>query len=70
MFDIYLKTGIDKVGSIFEAGVKYGVIDKAGTWYSFGETKLGQGKEASIETLKADEALQTTIKELVLQKVQ
>ncbi|WKZ30209.1 MAG: recombinase RecA [Candidatus Dojkabacteria bacterium] len=69
-FDILLKTGIDRVGSVFEAGVKYGIIDKAGAWYSFGETKLGQGKEASIEVLKGDEKLQAKIKELVLQKIQ
>jgi recombination protein RecA len=68
-FDILLKTGIDRISSIFEAGVKYGIIEKAGAWYSFDGEKLGQGKEASVEVIRANEEMQTKIKERVLEKI-
>ncbi len=68
-FDLLLKTGIDKVGSIFDAGVKYGIIEKAGSWYNIGEEKIGQGKEASISYLREHEELQRMIKDKVLEKI-
>jgi len=68
-FDILLKTGIDRIGSIFEAGVKYGIIEKAGAWYNIGEEKLGQGKDASIEYLREHEDLQKTVTEKVLERI-
>lgn len=68
-FDIYFASGIDRVSSIFEAGVKYGIIDKAGAWYSFGGDKIGQGKDASCDYLKDHPEAQETIKKQVLEKV-
>lgn len=68
-FDILFASGIDRVSSIFEAGVKYGVIDKAGAWYSFGEEKLGQGKEAVCDILREKPELQEQIQKLVLERV-
>jgi recombination protein RecA len=68
-FDIYFASGIDHVSSIFEAGVKYGLIDKAGAWYSIGEEKIGQGKEAGCEYLKDHPEIQTRITKEVLEKI-
>lgn len=68
-FDIYFASGIDRVSSIFEAGVKYGSIDKAGAWYSIGSEKIGQGKEAVIDYLREHEDVQEKIKKSVLEKV-
>ena len=45
--------GISKTGEIVDLGVEYGVIKKAGSWFSYGETKLGQGRE-SVKTLICD----------------
>ena len=45
VFDIMYGTGISKVGELVDLGVEYGVIAKSGAWFSYGETRLGQGRE-------------------------
>jgi recombination protein RecA len=52
-FDIMYGKGISKTGEIVDLGVDYNVIKKAGSWFSYGETKLGQGRE-SVKSLLAD----------------
>ena len=39
-------------GEIIDLGVEYGIIEKSGSWYRYGETKLGQGKEAVVNLLE------------------
>jgi len=68
-FDIRFASGIDKVSSIFEAGVKYGCIDQAGAWYSIDGEKIGQGKEAVVDYLRDHPEVQEKIKKVVLEKV-
>ena len=50
-FDIMFNQGISKMGDILEIGVDQGVVKKSGAFYSYGETKLGQGRENSKDFL-------------------
>ena len=53
--------GISKIGEIVDLGVDYGVVKKSGSWFSYGERKIGQGRDAVKELLKSDEALRNEI---------
>ncbi len=50
-FDVMFGQGISKVGEIVDLGVEYSIIKKAGSWYSYGDTKLGQGRDAVKQLL-------------------
>lgn len=52
-FDIMFGQGISKVGEIIDLGVEYGIVKKSGSWFSYGETKLGQGRDA-VKSLLLD----------------
>jgi recombination protein RecA len=51
-FDIMYGEGISKTGELIDLGVKAGIIDKAGSWYSYGTLRIGQGREATRQFLK------------------
>jgi len=52
-FDIMYGEGISKMGEIIDIGSQSGIIDKSGSWFSYGDTKLGQGRDA-VKTLLKD----------------
>jgi recombination protein RecA len=52
-FDIMYGEGISKVGEIIDLGVDLNILKKSGSWFSYGETKLGQGRDA-IKSLILD----------------
>ena len=52
-FEIMFGEGISKIGEIVSLGVEYNIIKKSGSWFSYGDTKLGQGNEA-VKTMLAD----------------
>ena len=60
-FDLMYGEGISKVGEIIDLGVDNGIIKKSGSWFSYGDRKLGQGRDAVKELLKSDEALMAEI---------
>lgn len=52
-FDIIYGEGISKLGEIIDLGVEENIVKKSGSWFSYGDTKLGQGRDA-VKTLLAD----------------
>lgn len=69
-FDILFNEGISRTGSIIDLGAEHGVIDKKGTWYSYGDKRLGQGKEATRTELKEKPELADEIEKKIFEKVQ
>ncbi|MFA6119616.1 MAG: recombinase RecA [Parachlamydiales bacterium] len=67
-FDINFNEGISREGSLIDIGVDCGVIEKKGTWFNFGETKLGQGRETAKEELKKDKVLTEKLEKIILEK--
>jgi len=68
-FDIAFGEGISKTGELIDYGVKFDIVDKAGAWFSYGDVKLGQGKETAKKFLKDNPELALEIEELVLDKI-
>ena len=64
-FDILYAEGISWTGSILDAAIEYGLIEKRGTWLSFEGKQLGQGREAAVENLKDDAEMQDKLIEAV-----
>ncbi|HYK75772.1 MAG TPA: recombinase RecA [Daejeonella sp.] len=68
-FDIMFGEGISKAGEIIDLGVEFEVIKKSGSWFSYGDTRLGQGRDAVKQILLDNpdlmDELETKIKELV-----
>jgi len=52
-FDIIYGEGISKIGEIVDLGVDYNIVKKSGSWFSYGDTKLGQGRDA-VKSLLMD----------------
>ena len=51
-FDIMYGEGISLIGELIDLGVKLGLVQKSGSWYSMGETRIGQGRDAAKQYLK------------------
>ena len=60
-FDIMYGEGISKLGEIIDLGVDNGIIKKSGSWFSYGDHKLVQGRDAVKEALKNNDALRDEI---------
>ncbi len=65
-FDIMFGEGISKTGELVDYGVKLDIIDKAGAWFSYGDTKIGQGRENSKLFLRDNPAIAKEIEDKIL----
>jgi recombination protein RecA len=58
--------GISKIGEIIDLGVELNIIKKAGSWFSYGETKLGQGREGVKNLIKDNPELLEELESKIL----
>ena len=68
-FDIMFGYGIDYEGELIDLGVAHDVVEKAGSWMSYGDEKLGQGKEGARAFLKEHKDIGEKIKKEILEKI-
>ena len=68
-FEILYGFGISREGEIIDIGVQHGLIDKAGSWYSYGEDRIGQGKENVREFLKTHPEIAAEIEQKIRAKL-
>ncbi len=68
-FDIMFGEGISRVGEIVDLGVEYGIVKKSGSWFSYGDTKLAQGRDAVKQLLKDNPELAEEIEAKIMAAV-
>jgi len=67
-FDILFGQGISKLGEIIDLGVKAGIVEKSGSWFSYNSTRIGQGRDNAREFLKANPAMADEIEKGIRNK--
>ena len=67
-FDIMYKEGISKEGDLLDLGEKMGIVQKSGSWYTYGKKQLGQGREQSKEFLKENKDVAEEIEKEIQEK--
>jgi len=68
-FDIMFGEGISKLGEIIDLGVEYEIVKKSGSWFSYGENKLGQGRDSVKNLLKDNPELMEEIHNKIVAKI-
>ena len=68
-FDMIFGEGISRVGEVVDLGTDLGIITKSGAWYSFNDTKIGQGRDAVKQTLRDNVELREEIEKLIYEKM-
>ena len=69
-FDIMYGEGISKTGEIIDLGVDHGIVKKSGSWFSYGDTKLGQGRDAVKNLLEDNPELMDELENKIKEAVQ
>jgi recombination protein RecA len=64
-FDIMYGEGISKMGELLDLGVKAGIVDKSGAWFSYGDERLGQGRENSKVFLTENQSIALDIEDKI-----
>ena len=68
-FDLVFGEGISKIGEILDMGVEMGIINKSGSWFSYNDNKLGQGREAVKGLLKDNPELSNELETKIREKI-
>jgi recombination protein RecA len=64
-FDIMYGEGISKMGELLDMGVKAGIVEKSGSWYSYGDERIGQGRENAKSYLKENDHIALEIEDKI-----
>jgi recombination protein RecA len=68
-FDVMYGEGVSKEGGLLDVGVAMDIVTKTGAWFTFGETRLGQGREASKDFLKTNKDVAEEIERRIRGKI-
>ena len=68
-FDILFGQGINRVGEILDLGVEHDIVNKSGSWFSYNGSKLGQGRDATMQLLKDNPELCEEIEKQIHEKI-
>jgi recombination protein RecA len=68
-FDIIFGEGISKAGEIIDMGTELGIINKSGSWYSYNDDKLGQGRESVKQLMLDNPELAADIEAKIREKI-
>lgn len=68
-FDIMYGHGISKEGELIDLGVKHDLVEKSGAWFSYGETRIGQGRENAKQFMKENEAVASELAAKIREKM-
>ncbi|MEE4178045.1 MAG: recombinase RecA, partial [Bacteroides sp.] len=68
-FDVLYGEGISRMGEIIDLGVDHGIIKKSGSWFSYGDTKLGQGRDAVKKLLEDNPELSDELEKEIIKKL-
>nr|WP_321408377.1 recombinase RecA [uncultured Carboxylicivirga sp.] len=68
-FEIRYGEGISRIGEILDLGVELEIVKKSGSWFSYGETKLGQGREAVKEVIKDNPELAEELEQKIMEAI-
>ena len=68
-FDIMYGTGISRIGEVLDLGIKYGIIDKSGSWFSYGSTSLGQGRENVKSYLEDNKDIASKVEQEIMEAI-
>lgn len=69
-FDIMYGKGISRASEVIDLGVKAGIIDKAGSWFSYGDEKIGQGQEKVKDYLISNQKIMAEIEQKILKNLE
>ena len=68
-FDIMFGSGISKSGEVLDLGVQYGIIKKSGSWFSYGDSKLAQGRDAAKRIIEDNPELADELEQKIMDKL-
>ena len=68
-FDIMFGTGISRSGEIVDLGVEYGILKKSGSWFSYGDTRLAQGRDATKQLIEDNPELADELDAKIMQAI-